>query len=117
MPLLFSYGTLQQEGVQLATLGRTLDGHRDELIGFAPSRVKIDDARVAATLGMTHHANVTRSTDEQSRVAGMVFEVTEEELVRIDEYEAPFCYARLLAPLAAGGRAWVYAHTQGDRRE
>lgn len=73
MPLLFSYGTLQQEDVQRSTLARTLDGHSDELIGFAPSRVKIDDARVAATLGMTPHANVTRSADDWSRVAGMVY--------------------------------------------
>ena len=117
MPLLFSYGTLQQEDVQLSTLGRTLDGYRDQLIGFEPSSVEIDDPRVAATLGMTHHANVTKSKDDRSRVAGMVFEVTEAELVRIDGYEAPFAYARLLAPLGSGGRAWVYAHSPKDSGE
>ncbi len=34
MPLLFSYGTLQQEDVQLSTFGRLLQGQRDELLGF-----------------------------------------------------------------------------------
>jgi hypothetical protein len=29
MPLLFSYGTLQQENVQLATFGRLLYGQKD----------------------------------------------------------------------------------------
>lgn len=31
MPLLFSYGNLQQGDIQLATYGRRLDGHRDAL--------------------------------------------------------------------------------------
>jgi hypothetical protein len=33
MPLLFSYGTLQQEGVQRATFGRLLKGSADALVG------------------------------------------------------------------------------------
>ena len=34
MPLLFSYGTLQQQNVQLATFGRLLKGSPDSLVGF-----------------------------------------------------------------------------------
>lgn len=34
MPWLFSYGTLQQEAVQLSTVGRRLAGQADELVGF-----------------------------------------------------------------------------------
>jgi hypothetical protein len=41
MPLLFSYGTLQQEDVQLSTFGRLLHGQRDELPGFEQSFVRI----------------------------------------------------------------------------
>jgi hypothetical protein len=37
MPLLFSYGTLQQEDVQWSTFGRLLEGQRDELPGFERS--------------------------------------------------------------------------------
>jgi len=37
MPLLFSYGTLQQESVQRSTFGRLLDGPKDELPRFEPS--------------------------------------------------------------------------------
>ena len=40
MPLLFSYGTLQQEDVQLATFGRLLQGQKDELLGFEQSLVR-----------------------------------------------------------------------------
>jgi hypothetical protein len=54
MPLLFSYGTLQQEHVQLSTFGRLLQGQRDELVGFEPSSVTIEDPQVAAASGKTH---------------------------------------------------------------
>jgi len=34
MPLLFSYGTLQQHEVQRATFSRLLTGRADELVGY-----------------------------------------------------------------------------------
>jgi hypothetical protein len=113
MPLLFSYGTLQQEDVQLATFGRPLDGERDQIVGFDPSSVKIEDAEVAARLGKTHHANVEFNGNENRRVPGMVFEVTDAELARVDEYEAPFLYKRVTAMLTSGRQAWVYVHADG----
>jgi hypothetical protein len=90
MPLLFSYGTLQQEDVQLATFGRRLGGQADALVGFEPSSVRIEDPRVAATLGKTHHANVKFNGRDESRVPGSVFEVTDAELaVRGDVHPRP----------------------------
>src|SRR6266545_5416198 len=100
MPLLFSYGTLQQAKVQESTLGRRLEGQRDELVMFAPSLVEIEDSQVVAASGKTHHANVTFNGNEKSRVPGMVFEVSEAELARIDEYEIAFLYKRIAAMLA-----------------
>jgi len=116
MPLLFSYGTLQQENVQLSTFGRRLDGERDELLGCEPSFVRIDDPQVAATVGTTHHANVTFNGHDESRVPGMVFEITDAELASVDEYEAAFLYKRVTARLASGRHAWVYvdAHPAPD---
>jgi len=108
MPLLFSYGSLQQEDVQLSTFGRRLVGQRDELVGFEPSSVRIEDPLIAAAVGKTHHANVTFSGSDQSRVSGMVFEINDAELVQVDAYEAAFSYERVLANLASGKRAWVY---------
>lgn len=116
MPLIFSYGTLQREDVQLAAFGRRLRGDRDELPGFEPSTVNIDDPQVAAALGRTHHANVTFNGDRDSRVAGTVFEITERELASADRFEAPFAYRRIAARLASGRDAWVYVHEAALRR-
>ena len=111
MPLLFSYGSLQEEDVQLATFGRRLDGKRDELVGFARSLVEIEDPEVVGRIGKTHHANVTANGIAESRVAGMVFDVTDAELASVDQYELAFSYGRITAMLASGKRAWVYVHS------
>jgi hypothetical protein len=110
MPLLFSYGTLQQEDVQLATFGRTLAGEKDILTGYEPSLVRIDDPAVAARLQKTHHDNVTPTGDDWSSVQGTAFEVTDEELVKADAFEAAFAYERVLVTLGSGHQAWVYVH-------
>ncbi|MEO6238111.1 MAG: gamma-glutamylcyclotransferase family protein [Vicinamibacterales bacterium] len=108
MPLLFSYGTLQQPTVQLSTFGRPLSGDHDELPGFEPSLVAIDDPNLAAKLCRTHHANITSSQKANSSVAGTVFEITDAELARADVFEAAFSYARIAAILASGRETWVY---------
>ena len=108
MPLLFSYGTLQEEDVQLATFGRLLRGQRDELPGFEPSLVKINDPEMVASSGRTHHANVTFNGRDDSRVSGTVFEVTDAELTAADQYEQRAAYKRVSAMLASGKEAWVY---------
>jgi len=108
MPLLFSYGTLQQEDVQLSTFGRLLQGQKDELPGFELSFVRIADPQVAATTGKTHHANVTFTGRGDSRVSGTVFDITDAELDAADQYERLAAYKRVAAPLASGKEAWLY---------
>ena len=108
MPLLFSYGTLQEENVQLSTFGRRLQGQRDELPGFEQSLVPIKDSQVVATSGKTHHANVTFNGRSDSRVSGTVLEITDAELAAADEYEKLAAYIRIAATLASGKRAWLY---------
>jgi gamma-glutamylcyclotransferase (GGCT)/AIG2-like uncharacterized protein YtfP len=107
MPLLFSYGTLQQDNVQLSTFGRLLRGQKDELVGFEQALVLIDDAQVVATSGKTHHPIVKFNGLDDSRVSGTVFEITDEELARADQYEVA-AYKRVAASLASGKKAWVY---------
>jgi len=108
MPLLFSYGTLQQEAVQLSTFGRVLHGRPDAIVGFEQSILRIDDPSFVAASGKADHAIVKFNGRDDSRVNGTVFEVTEAELASADRYE-PAGYTRLIARLASGGEAWVYA--------
>jgi gamma-glutamylcyclotransferase (GGCT)/AIG2-like uncharacterized protein YtfP len=85
----------------LSTFGRRLNGNRDELRGFEQSLVKIGD---------TGQKNVTVNGNDDARVPGMVFEITDAELVSVDSYEAAFSYRRMLVTLASGRQAWVYVH-------
>ena len=107
MPLLFSYGTLQQPTVQESTFGRLLTGWADELVGFEQSLFRVEDPAFVAASGKADHAMLTPSGNQAGRVAGMVFEISDSELARADAYE-PAGYTRVLASLASGGKAWVY---------
>lgn len=116
MPLIFSYGTLQEEHVQRSTFGRLLQAQRDELIGFEPSSVRIGDPEVVATSGKTQHANVTFTGRHDSRVSGTVFEITDAELAAADQYEQRAAYTRVAAMLASGKQAWVYVDARSAPR-
>jgi gamma-glutamylcyclotransferase (GGCT)/AIG2-like uncharacterized protein YtfP len=107
MPLLFSYGTLQQENVQLSTFGRLLQGQEDELVGFEQTTLRVEDPQVVATSGTSSHPIVKFNGRKDSRVTGTVFEITDAELARADQYEV-VAYKRVAAILASGKQAWVY---------
>jgi gamma-glutamylcyclotransferase (GGCT)/AIG2-like uncharacterized protein YtfP len=104
---LFSYGTLQQENVQLATFGRLLKGTPDAILGFRVEMVEIRDPQVVAASGKDRHPGVVRSGNPTDRVPGTVFEITPTELASADAYEV-YEYERVEAELASGSRAWVY---------
>jgi hypothetical protein len=108
MPLLFSYGTLQREDVQLSTFGRRLEGQPDELVGFEQGLFEVEDPEFVATSGKAHHAIVRFNGRSDSRVRGTALEVTDGELALADEYE-PAGYKRVSTTLASGRQAWVYA--------
>jgi len=105
--LVFSYGTLQLESVQLSTFGRKLVGAPDELPGFAQSMMKIEDPQVVATSGKTHHPFATFTGRDADAIPGTVFQVTAEELLNADKYEVA-AYKRIAVILRSGARAWVY---------
>jgi hypothetical protein len=108
MPLLFSYGTLQQDAVQLAIFGRRLRGHPDELVGFEQGLFTVADPDFAARSGKPEHAIVRFNGRPESRVKGTALEVSESELAMADAYE-PAGYERVSTMLASGNTAWVYA--------
>jgi gamma-glutamylcyclotransferase (GGCT)/AIG2-like uncharacterized protein YtfP len=111
MPLLFSYGTLQQDAVQMSTFGRLLHGHPDELVGFEQSLMKIEDPQFVARSGKAHHAVVRFNGRNDCRVSGTVFDVSDSELASADRYE-PAGYKRISVVLGSGKQAWVYAEPE-----
>jgi hypothetical protein len=107
MPLLFSYGTLQQGSVQMSTFGRLLEGRADALVGYAQSMIEVGSADVVAKSGKAHHPIAAFTGNSDDRISGLVFEITDAELESADAYEVE-AYKRVLAPLASGRSAWVY---------
>jgi hypothetical protein len=105
--LLFSYGTLQQEDVQLSLFGRLLNGATDELVQYEHALIAIDDPNSGTPTGKTDHAIARFTGDRSHRISGTVLQVTSVELARADEYE-PEPYQRIKAELASGKTAWVY---------
>jgi len=104
---LFSYGTLQQEDVQLATFGRRLEGRPETLPGYATVLFEIEDAAVVATSGKAHHLMARPSGDPADAVAGVAFRITAAELAAADSYEVS-AYKRIEVRLKSGLAAFVY---------
>ena|SRR5688572_23026634 len=104
--LLFSYGTLQDEAVQLNIFKRTLNGRKDAIKGYRMSRVAIRDYEVVAISGLSYHLILIPGRPDDL-IDGMVFEITDEELLRADDYESED-YKRVLAPTVSGLDVWVY---------
>lgn len=107
--LLFSYGTLRQREVQLATFGRELDGRPDAIVGFELDFVTITDPHVIATSGSDRHPMLRPSGRDDAAVEGTAFAITNAELLAADDYEVDD-YQRISVPLRSGQDAWVYVY-------
>jgi len=105
----FSYGTLQNEDVQIANFGRRLVGEPDSLTGYRQTKVAIRNLGVLTNSGERYHLNVEFTGDDSDSVAGTRFEVTRTELEKADVYEDTADYKRLSVQLKSGNQAWVYA--------
>ncbi|HEY3720918.1 MAG TPA: gamma-glutamylcyclotransferase family protein [Roseiarcus sp.] len=116
MPHLFSYGTLQQEDVQMSTFGRKLCGRPDQLEKFESLLMLIEDPDVIAKSGRTHHPIVRFTGRDSDCIDGTVFEITDAELAASDAYEVA-AYRRVAASLASGVHAWVYVDARYAEEE
>jgi len=105
--LLFSYGTLQDKNVQVASFGRELQGRADAMPGYRQTLLEITDSDVLATSGKKYHPIVEQSPDSNDEVRGTVFEITAQELAAADKYEVSD-YKRVSVTLKSGLEAWVY---------
>lgn len=105
--LLFSYGTLQLEQVQIESFGRLLQGEDDAMIGYGRELVEITDPDVIRKSGERFHPVVVHTGDIDDAVAGKVFHISAAELAAADRYEVAD-YRRVQVRLKSGKQAWVY---------
>lgn len=105
--LLFSYGTLQLEKVQIENYGRILKGERDRLIGYKTENLRIIDSTVLAKSQLEYHPIAVISSNKADFIEGMLFEITNSELEETDNYEVSE-YHRILETFESGKKAWVY---------
>lgn len=111
--LLFSYGTLQTEDVQLDTFGRLVAVEDDALPGYTVDYAEIDDPRVVELSGLEVHPIVRPTGSGLDKVTGKVLWVSEEELDAADEYEVEL-YRRVQVRLQSGRTAWVYVSVAAE---
>lgn len=105
--LLFSYGTLQLEKVQIENYGRILKGERDRLIGYKIENLQITDSTVLSISQLEYHPIAVKSTNTDDFIEGMIFQITETELAETDKYEVSE-YHRILETFESGKKAWIY---------
>lgn len=98
MTHLFVYGTLREKDVQLKYLGRMINDNKDSLGGFTMSRVIINETEYPILIEDVHSKEI---------INGMVLEITNDELIKLDEYETNL-YVRKRVRLKSGKEAWVY---------
>ncbi|KXH84799.1 gamma-glutamylcyclotransferase family protein [Chryseobacterium kwangjuense] len=107
MIYLFSYGTLQKEQVQLETFGRLLEGEKDILTGYILETVEITDPEVLRKSGEKYHPILVFSGNSTDEVEGMLFEVTQEEILQADDYEVDD-YKRIETVFKSGKTGFIY---------
>lgn len=105
---LFSYGSLQQESVQLSTFGRKLAGAPDVLPGYCTVQIEIRDRTATAATGAEYYLDAQTTGDDGEFIAGTRFDVTAQELALADVYEASANYKRIRVQLKSGMHSWIY---------
>jgi gamma-glutamylcyclotransferase (GGCT)/AIG2-like uncharacterized protein YtfP len=105
--LLFSYGTLQKEKVQMELFGRLLQGTKDVLEVYKISFIEIKDEAFLSKGEDKQQRTLIPSNNKADRIEGSVFEISEEELLLADKYE-PANYKRIKVMLRSGKQAWIY---------
>lgn len=105
--LLFSYGTLQLENVQIETYGRKLKEKNDTLSGYRLEELQIKDTSVIEKSAKEIHPIAIKSNSNEETIDGKIFEITMDELIQTDLYEVND-YKRVLETFKSGIKAWVY---------
>lgn len=104
---LFSYGTLQKEKVQQETFGRKLEGINDEIENYSLEKLEIKDKEVLESSQQQYHPIAIPSKLKTDSIKGVIFELTEDELMQSDRYEVSD-YKRVWEVFKSGRKSWIY---------
>ncbi len=107
MENLFSYGTLQNENVQLENYNRILKGSDDILNNYCLEHIEIKNETVVRKSNNNIHPIIYYTGNEKDEIKGKVFKITPDELIKTDNYEVSD-YHRIEITLKSGKKSWVY---------
>lgn len=108
MPLLFSYGTLQQENTQQLLLQRILKGTPDTLKGYKLEKLYTANALELTNNQQNFYWRAEISDNKNDTINGMLYNVTKQELQQMDTYEGNQ-YRRIKTTFVSGKQGWVYS--------
>lgn len=106
MELLFSYGTLRSKQIQMQVFNKVLSGTQDQILGF-----KLKSLQIEEEFGMADYVVAVPSENLEDIIHGAVFEVTNTELLKVDQFESN-SYKRVQVKLKSGRMAWVYTENK-----
>ena len=92
------------------TFGRKLHGKKEKLFEHKIERVKIHDKSVVDSSGTDNHPIIRYTGEKTDHVNGILFEITQDELLLADRYELDE-YRRKKVKFDSGSVGWVYAGT------
>lgn len=95
---LFVYGLLKKPEIQKKIIGRIVEGSEDSIKGYKISQINIENEIFPILI---------KSNSPRDFVVGLVLEVSDDELKKIDKYKTD-AYKRKKVVLSSGRESWVY---------
>lgn len=99
METLFAYGTLQNKKIQQQLFNRVLSGKKDSINDYELIEIETEGNQYPCA-----------TYKKGSRIEGIVYKLTERELIKADEYEGKK-YKRIKIMLNSKKETWVYIKT------
>lgn len=85
----------------------SVEGEKDFLVGYKLDYIEIFDQEVLEKSEEKFHPILSFSGKNEDKVQGILFEITEEELKKADEYEVAD-YKRIKTTFESGKEGFIY---------
>ncbi|WP_008635974.1 AAA family ATPase [Bizionia argentinensis] len=105
--LVFAYNNLKSNDTQTKYYGRLLKSTHDTIIGYKLNELVPENSSKDESNQINLQQIAVKSKEKSDRIEGVVFEITGEELIQTDRYEAYNC-KRVLETTQSGTDVWIY---------